>query len=157
MDFEFEYDPGGEFGLDLNRIQNSTNVMAVARQLASQIKSKSYITMKEFLESLSDSDLKYMIDKIEENNEYMKEVEDDGAFCQGFEDVLLMSMMMTSAEGLNIGDVEEIRDRLNRFVLILVCESLSRKGFVKFYRENATLGDEFDDKILVEAKGDSDE
>lgn len=157
MEFEFEYDPDGEFSLDLNRIQNSKKTIVIARHLATEMKERSYITMKEFLEMLSDSDLQFLVDKIEENNEYMKESNDDGAFCKGFEDVLLMSMMMTAAEGLNIGDVDQVRDKLNRFVLILVCESLSRKGHVKFYRENATLGDELDEKILVEAKGDSDE
>lgn len=144
-----EFDPNGEFSIDLNSVQKSKNVMAVVRNLALEMKERPYITLNEFLENISDSDLRMLIDKIDENMIHTMENGDE-SFSKGFEDVMLLSLLMTSAEGLQIGDIDQVQDKLNRFILCLTCESLHRKGVVKFHRQFATLGNEMDQKILVE-------
>lgn len=138
-----------DFVLDLNQILKSKNLMAVVRNLANEMKERPYITMAEFLETMSDSDLQHLMNTIDINMAHMEEHGDE-SYAKGFEDIMLLSLLMTSAEGLQIGESEQIHDRLNRFLLCLTCESLYRKGMVKFHREYATLGNEMDEKILVE-------
>jgi len=58
--------------------------------------------------------------------------------------------MLSQAEGLSAGDSQTVTSRLNAFAMILAIESLFRKKLVKIFRENMTLGEDYDSKIICE-------
>jgi hypothetical protein len=68
-----------------------------------------------------------------------------------YEDLILITQMLCSAEGLeNSFDLEEIQNRMSQFIMLLTCEQLARKGMVKIYRENMSFGPDMENKIVVE-------
>jgi hypothetical protein len=64
--------------------------------------------------------------------------------------MILISEMLSAAEGTNMGGTPEVHQRLNMFITWLIFESLKRKGLVKIYYENISFGEDMGDKIVVE-------
>lgn len=145
MDNHDEMLESGEWGVNYREVMNDKKRMSVTRLLAAALVSEPYLTVKDFLIGLSDTDL-----------ETLMEIYDDGVFKEEAEedpraaDAILIAEMLAQAEGLSHGDIEETVRRVSALSMFLVVESLARKGLVKIHRNNMSFGEDMGDKVVVE-------
>ena len=96
------------------------------------------MTVGDFIGNLSDSDLSFLINTMEDSDKY----------CS---DYILIGSMLAGAEGVPAPhDVEEYSQLIDKLMMLLAVESLGRKGLVKVYRENMSFGEDAGDKIVCE-------
>lgn len=128
----------------LEMVRNNKDFLAVTRLLASYFAANPYITIGEFLIGLSDHDLKTMLTILDESTG--EDTEGHPRLCE----IVIITELLAKGEGLDSGNSKIVTERLNAFTMMLAMESLYRKGLIKIYRENFTLGDDMDDKIMCE-------
>lgn len=129
------------FSIVHEEIINDSSRMGATRLLAADLKNNPYKTIGDFLLKLNDIDLKTLVDKVEESS---KTKEPD-------HDILLISMMLAVAEGIDVDlDVDQITKNHNYLMNFIIVESLGRKGLVKVHHKNMSFGDDYKDKIIVE-------
>lgn len=132
------------FHVNYDRVINEKDLLAVTRLLAVDLKSNPYKSVGDFMRELSDSDLDILSDLCDDTE------------SRKFAEVVLISEMLARAEGLDPADAKESYTRTSTMVGFITCESLSRKGLVKIYRENMSFGEDQKDKPLVERIGNDD-
>jgi hypothetical protein len=66
------------------------------------------------------------------------------------EDIVLMTEMLSRAEGVPSQSVDEITENVNYFGACITCVSLARKGLVRVYYDNMSFGADNGDKMIVE-------
>jgi hypothetical protein len=138
-DFEFGDNEDGNFTLVYDNIIKSKGLMPVTRTLAFDLTESGYMSVGDFLKTLSDYDVENLL-KISEDQE-----------CEQFSEIALIAEMLASGEGLNaFKDIDTFSDRIQQFCAFIVIESLARKGLVKAYHANMSFGDDMGDKIIVE-------
>ena len=100
-----------------------------------------YTSLGKFFKKLSD-----------ENLQALMEINDEGdsEFNEGMEDVVLMTEMLSRAEGVPSQSIEDITENVNYFGACVTCVSLARKGLVRVYYDNMSFGTDQGEKILVE-------
>lgn len=124
------------YQINLERVTKTKDYLSATRLLAYQMMENPYITVEDFLLDLSDSDLRELLFKIDEEN---------------VEEIILLSEMLATCEGLDYSkDDSTMLERTNILVGFLTVESLARKGMVKVYRENMSFGDDYANKVIVE-------
>jgi len=128
----------------LEMVRNNKEFLAITRLIASYFIANSYMTIKEFLGGLSDYDLKTMLTILDESTG--GDTDGHPRLCE----MIIITELLAKGEGLDPGNSKVVTDRLNSFTTMLAMESLYRKGLIKIYRENFTLGDDMDDKIMCE-------
>jgi hypothetical protein len=138
MGMSFEFEEEGDFSINYKKVLHQETFLPVTRLLAADLMKSQYMSIGDFIKSLSD-DVLYELNKIaeDENNPH-------------FEEMILLTEMLAAAEGTNIGGLPQVHDRLNMFLTMLVFESLKRKGLVKLHYENISFGGDMGDKIVVE-------
>jgi len=136
MSFEFEEE--GDFSINYEKVLHQETFLPVTRLLAADLMKSQYMSIGDFIKSLSD-DVLYELNKIAEDENNLH-----------FEEMILLTEMLAAAEGTNIGGLPQVHDRLNMFLTMLVFESLKRKGLVKLHYENISFGEDMGDKIVVE-------
>ena len=137
MSFEFD-DDEGEFSINYEKVLHQETFLPVTRLLAADLIKNQYMPIGDFIQSLNDNVL-------EELNEISADENHPN-----FEEMILISEMLSAAEGTNMGGTPEVHQRLNMFITWLIFESLKRKGLVKIYYENISFGEDMGDKIVVE-------
>jgi hypothetical protein len=136
--FEFDDNEEGKFALAYENIIKSKGLMPLTRALALDLTAQGYMSVGDFLKSLSDSDVQNLL-KISENNK-----------SEQFSEIVLIAEMLAAGEGLALEGVDTTTARVNQFCMLIVIESLARKGLVKVFHENMSFGDEMGDKTIVE-------
>lgn len=127
--------------VDYQKVSKNKNFLAVTRMLASQAMNNPYITLQQFFTDLSDGDLDILLEVADE--------EDDS---RHFQELILMTEMLSRCEGLVTKDSEQLTGRVNAFMMLLACEGLYRKGLVDVIRENYSFGDDMAEAIVVKQK-----
>jgi hypothetical protein len=143
MKMEFE-DTGKDFmSICFDKVIDDKTMLSATRLLALDVNRNGYINVGEFFQKLSDSDLQAYLNMSES-------IDDDEASSE----VLLVSEMLAIGEGLDNGlnenAPETMQKRMTQLIMYLACESLSRKGLVKLFRENMSFGDDMGNKMIVE-------
>ena len=60
-------------------------------------------------------------------------------------------MMLAAAEGTDdLGDMNNLRHQLSKLIMTITVVSLGRKGLVRVFYENLTLGHDMDDAKIAE-------
>ena len=136
---ENEFDPEGSFTVNYDRIAQEKSLLSVTRLLAVEMSKNPYVVVGDFLKDMSDSDLATLMNIIEEGDEH-----------SNFSDLMLLSEMLATGEGLEHANVDLMHQRVNQFLVFVTCESLSRKGMVKVHHKNMSFGDDMKDAIVVE-------
>jgi len=144
MEDDFNFDEYEEVTVNYQNVLKQNDYMAVTRLLAANLISEPYMTMRDFLIGLSDRDLKELLEILDSS---MGREEDTDP---RMEEAVLIVVMLSQAEGLSAGDSKTVTSRLNAFAMILAIESLFRKKLVKIFRENMTLGEDYDSKVICE-------
>ena len=133
---EFNEDFMGGYTVDLPKVVESTEMLAVTRLLASTLMVNPYINVGEYISKLSDADLGALNEMVDNSK---------------WEDIIVMAEMLATGEGLPSSETTEMfQDRMSGLCSFLVIESLKRKGLVKVHYENMSFGEDMGDKIVVE-------
>lgn len=133
-----EFGDEGEFSINYEKVLHQETFLPVTRLLAADLMKSQYMPIGDFIKSLNDNVLEQLNDIASDENH------------PNFEEMILISEMLSAAEGTNFGGTPEVHQRLNMFITWLVFESLKRKGLVRIYYENISFGEDMGDKIVVE-------
>lgn len=129
--------------ISYQKIVTDTNMLSSTRLLAAKLQQTTYITVKDFLQDLSNDELFDLIEAADSlilNN-------DNSTHCQ---DIVLISEMLTRAEGLASSTEDDIFQHTRALCTFVACEGLARRGLVKVFRENMSFGEDMVDKIIIE-------
>lgn len=126
------------YQINFSIVAKDNKLLSVTRLLASQMMHNSYLTVGDFLKDLSNNDLEIITDII-----------DFGEDHENFGDMILMSEMLATGEGLASGDTDEVTRRVNQFMVMISIESLYRKGYIQIFHENMSFGEDMLDKIVA--------
>jgi len=125
----------------MEKIIESDKLLPVTKSVAKMLMRNPYTSLGKFFTKLSDENLEILMEIIEEG---------DSEFNDGLEDVVLMTEMLSRAEGVPSESVEEITENVNYFGMCVTCVSLARKGLVRVYYDNMSFGKDQGDQIIVE-------
>lgn len=140
-----DFDPDETYSINVQQVIDNKTLLPITRKLAKRINKENYLTVGDFIISMEDEDLEYLIDLIpnEDNEE---------ALTKECTELMLISELLALGEGLPASDVKNIMERTSFFTKLLVFESIYRKGIINAYHENWTLDlDANSDIIIVEA------
>jgi hypothetical protein len=125
----------------MEKIIKSDKLLPITKSVAKMLMRNPYTSLGKFFKTISDDNLLALAEIIEEG---------DSEFNDGIEDVVLMTEMLSRAEGVPSQCIEDITENVNYFGVCVTCVSLARKGLVRVYYDNMSFGREEGDKILVE-------
>jgi hypothetical protein len=125
----------------MEKIIDAEGLLPVTKSVAKMLMRNPYTSLGKFFTKLSYENLKILMEINEEG---------DSEFNNGLEDVVLITEMLSRAEGVPSGSVEEITENVNYFGMCVTCVSLARKGLVRVYYDNMSFGKDQGDQILVE-------
>jgi hypothetical protein len=142
MDFELNLGDEEGFCLNLPEIVRSRTMLAPIRLLAVEMQEKPYMSVGEWISGLDAVSFNQLFElaDCDEDDETM------------MEQLLLLTMMLSSAEGTSVNgaNMEELATQLSMLRQLIVFTSLEKKGLVRCYFENFTLGTDMGDKTIVE-------
>jgi predicted house-cleaning noncanonical NTP pyrophosphatase (MazG superfamily) len=126
--------------LNYDKIVKHKEFLSITRMLAVDIMKNPYMTPADFLKALSNEEL-----------ETLMEISDDDEH-ERMDEIMLISEMLATAEGLPAANLDVATQRVNQFCVFLVLESLSRKELVNVKYENMSFGDDYKDAIIAEKR-----
>jgi len=126
---------------NMEKIIDSKGLLPVTKSVAKMLMRNPYTSLGKFFKKLSDENLQVLSEIIEEG---------DSEFNDGMEDIVLMTEMLSRAEGVPSQCIEDITENVNYFGACVTCVSLARKGLVRVYYENMSFGTEHGEKVIVE-------
>jgi hypothetical protein len=135
------------YNINFNKVVQDSGFSGPTSKLAAEIVEHGYASIKDFFNDLTDDELQYYI---ETYTAFLgDDVTDDRA-----DELLLLAGLMATAEGLDPAldeeDLETIQRRCGMLGQFFIFESLSRKGLIKFYRENISFGEDMMDQPIIE-------
>jgi len=134
MDFENSHP-------DMEKIIRAEGLLPITKSVAKMLMKHQYLSLGKFFTKISDENLQILSEIIEEG---------DSEFNDGMEDIVLMTEMLSRAEGVPSESIEDITENVNYFGACVTCVSLARKGLVRVFYENMSFGKELGEQTLVE-------
>ena len=125
----------------IEKIIASDKLLPVTKSVAKMLMRNPYTSLGKFFKKLSDENLQILMEIIDEG---------DSEFNDGMEDVVLMTEMLSRAEGVPSQSIEDITENVNYFGACVTCVSLARKGLVRVYYDNMSFGTDQGNKVIVE-------
>lgn len=138
---ENDFNEDGTFSVNIDNIIGSKDMLAVTKLVAMEAKNEGYVTVGRFLQQLSDHDLQELMSVAES----AKDEENDRVG-----ELILIAEILAAGEGLDPGQLDDITKRMNVFIVLLTIESLHRKGMVRAFHDNMSLGEDAGNKMIVE-------
>ena len=126
--------------LNYDKIVKHKEFLSVTRMLAVDMMKNPYMTPADFLKALSDEELQTLM-----------EISDDDEH-ERMDEIMLISEMLATAEGLPAANLDVATERVNQFCVFLVLESLSRRELVNVKYENMSFGEHYKDAIIAEKR-----
>lgn len=134
-----EFENYEEYSINLKKITEQHDFLAVTKLLAQSLMIEPYLTPGKWFKQLSDHDLNMLSGVIDEG--------DEGPH---FQELLLIAEMLAQAEGVDERNLTAATERVNMLTILLTCVSLARKGMVKVNYQNMSFGADMKDKVVVE-------
>ncbi len=131
-----------ETSINYQNIVSSKDLLAVTRLTAADLIECPYMSLQEFFTNISSTDLQSLVDIVE-----MADEEPDH---EAIGNLLLLTEMLTTAEGVDRTDFDDMHERLNTFCMYVILSSLDRKGLIKVHYENMSFGKEMGKKTVAE-------
>jgi hypothetical protein len=128
--------------LNYDKIIESPDFSAVAKQVLVSLRKQPYMSLGEFFDKLTNTDLtalNFTIDLAMEHGDAM-----------AVGDLIVIVHALSSAEGVVATNDQEATDNINYFMQLVTCESLARKGLVRVFHENFTFGQDMRGKPVAE-------
>lgn len=134
MDFENSHP-------DMEKIIRAEGLLPITKSVAKLLLKNQYLSLGKFFKRISDDHLQELMEIIDDA---------DNEFNDGMEDIVLMTEMLSRAEGVPSESIEDITENVNYFGACVTCVSLERKGLVRVFYENMSFGKELGEQTLVE-------
>lgn len=134
MDFENSHP-------DMEKIIQAEGLLPITKSVAKLLLKNQYLSLGKFFKRISDEHLQELMEIIDDG---------DNEFNDGMEDIVLMTEMLSRAEGVPSESIEDITENVNYFGACVTCVSLERKGLVRVFYENMSFGKELGEQTLVE-------
>jgi len=134
MDFENSHP-------DMEKIIRAEGLLPITKSVAKLLLKNQYLSLGKFFKRISDEHLQELMEIIDDA---------DNEFNDGMEDIVLMTEMLSRAEGVPSESIEDITENVNYFGACVTCVSLERKGLVRVFYENMSFGKELGEQTLVE-------
>lgn len=142
MDLKIEIDEGDS--LNYRNIAEANWILPTIRLLAIDLQKNPYVTVGDWFRGLADSS----VYELQELAETCYENPDNE---ESMEQMMLLAMMLASGEGTcDMNDMEKNRTQLGMLMSLITVVGLERKGFVRVFYENLTLGDDMGSAVIVE-------
>lgn len=125
--------------INYSHVINDSSFCSVAKLTALMLQKTQYMSLGDFFKALSDYDIKTLSSLVEKCNS------DDYAM----RNLLIISEMLSRAEGTEGGSLETISNNLNYLCIFITCVALARNGKVDVIYENMSFGDDMRDKTVV--------
>lgn len=123
------------YSVNLNQLIDNTSCSSTARILALTLKqSNGYLTIGELLKKIPDEFLKLVSDIESADEERRNKI---------YMELMEVMLVLNHAEGGTIKE-SDIAQLINSTLVLVVMESLSRRGFVDMQYQNASLTDRLD-------------
>jgi len=129
---------GFPYSINYEKILTQKGMLPITKLLVTELQKNPYMTPGDFFKDLPDSTLSEL-----------QAVADDNE-SKHFEELILITEMLTQAEGLASMSFEEMNRRTSQFIMYLTLESLKRKGLIIVHYENLSFGDDYGDKMIAE-------
>ena len=126
---------------NMEKIIDAEGLLPVTKSVAKMLMRNPYTSLGKFFKKLSDENLQTLMEIIDEG---------DSEFNDGMEDIVLMTEMLSRAEGVPSQCIDDITENVNYFGACVTCVSLERKGLVRVHYDNMSFGRDQGDKVLVE-------
>jgi len=139
MDEELDYTNST---INYQNVVASRDLLAITRLTAADLIKCPYMSLGDFFRDISDNDLKTLVDIIE--------IAEDEPEHEALGNLVLLTEMLTTAEGVDKIDLVDAHERLNAFCMYVIVSSLHRKGLVKVHYENMSFGKDMGKKVVVE-------
>jgi len=136
-----------DFDINYDNVIASKECLSMTRILAADLKANPYMTVGDFLMHISKSDLAILSDIVEQHMGYD---ENDEVTDERMADFVLMTEMLSRAEGLISENDDDLTRKINQFMTMVTMESLYRKGLIKLYHENMSFGKDVEHRIVAE-------
>jgi hypothetical protein len=145
MDLDFlENDDGMQ--LNYGNIAMAEWLCPTIRLAALDLQKNPYIAVGDWFQKQSNNS----IAELQQMAEIAYENPDDPE-NEEIEQLMLLTMMLAAAEGTdNMGDMAHLQKQLSKLVMLITVVSLQRKGLVRVFYENLTLGADMDDAKIAE-------
>lgn len=122
--------------IDFPQVAADRRNLTINRLVASTFIHHPYIHPGHFIRDLNDHDLRILVDAGEVEHPL-------------FEQVVLLAMMLSVAEGLEITE-DQGTYATSALIMALNCESLYRKKMIKFHHNNFSLGADAGKLVIAE-------
>lgn len=124
-----------DYSLDYDKILRSKTFTSITKLLVAELKINPYKTVGQFMQSLSDYDVNTLLDKVENDD---------------LEEILLLSEILSRAEGLTTKGIGDVTDNVNLLSILIAGESLTRKGITKSFYNNMSFGEDSSTKVVFQ-------
>ena len=126
---------------DMEKIIKAEGLLPITKSVAKMLMKHQYLSLGKFFKRISDEHLQELMEIIDDA---------DNEFNDGMEDIVLMTEMLSRAEGVPSESIEDITENVNYFGACVTCVSLARKGLVRVFYDNMSFGKELGEQTLVE-------
>jgi hypothetical protein len=146
------FDDGSGMSVNYEKLINSREYLAVTRKLASDLMKKPYMTVEQFIKSLSNGDISQLLEmSVDDDDEDADPFDSIAETEKNLGDLVLIAEMLAVAEGLpNSDSYDMVKNRVSQLIAFLAVESLARKGLVKSHPHNMSFGEDMAKKIIAE-------
>ena len=121
------------YEVNLDRVSEDKNTHPIIRLLAVDLQKNPYVTVGDWLQSLTDNDVQSLIEQVveaEEDDEY------------GMQSLILGTLMLSRAEQVFIESEEQLAKATEMFRVLIVISSLHRKKMAKALYKNMSFGED---------------
>ena len=133
--------------VNLPLVQQSEDLLLITRWMAGKILEDHYVTIGEVLYQIAAMD-GYELERLVNVAESFED------YGPGDHNIVLITLMLSAAEGLPIESLEQLHQNIGFLILFLTAMSLEAKGLAKVYYENLTFDTvHFNDKVMFEGLG----
>lgn len=140
---ELKFDDNG-YNINYRNVAEANWILPTIRLLAIDMQKNPYVTLGDWFRGLADS-------SIYELQELAETCYEDPENADALEQLMLLTMMLASAEGTcDMQDMEKNRTQLGMLMSLITIVSLERKGHVRVFYENLSLGTDMRDAVIVE-------
>ena len=108
---ENDFDDFQHFSIALDKIIQSRDFSSVVKQLAFELKENPYKTVGSFFDTLSNSDLDMLMEKIDKED---------------WEEIILITELLARAEGAGGNDLEQVTNNMNVMTVMIAGEAIAR-------------------------------
>ncbi len=130
-----------DFAINLAEVAKYEELPAVTRNLAKRLMKDNYMTIGQWLGSISNDDLETLLEIVEVTP-------DDAAYDDACEAIVLMTLMLARSEAVFPESMADVSSYTGAFKMMVAGTSLARKGLVECFYQNMSFGQDYGNKVV---------